>query len=103
VAMGDVWIGATQAATKVIGAVIRANPGPVQNPTVDRLDDAVVSDLTSAADFLEGYPETAEFAARVREIAFRYSRGRPNARQWRGDKDFATTLGAAMMRRLTGK
>lgn len=101
--MNDVWIGAKLTATEVLAAVIRANPGPVNNPTTDPLDDEAVPALTRAADFLEGFPETAEFTSRVREIAYRYSKGRPDAGQWKADYAFATTLGAEMMERLAGK
>ena len=101
--MTRVLIGAKQASNEVLGAVIRANPGPEDNLTTGPLDAEVVPTLTAGADFFEQNPGTAEAAARIREIAVRYRNGRPTAQEWHADYRFASRLDADMMKRLMGQ
>ena len=98
-----VWGNASMSASDVMGAVTRADPGQESNVKTDPLDDQVLPALIRAANFLEGFPETQDYTSQIREIAFRYKRGRPTPAQWRRDCQFARELHAEMFKRATAK
>jgi hypothetical protein len=88
--------GAASAATAIMMAISRAGP-----PTPGRLganlphdpaDDDIVAILSHEADVLEAFPETAEYASQVKEIAFRYNRAWPDRQQWERDYEFARKM-----------
>lgn len=81
-------------ATKILGAINRATPGPTQ------LDVDITPTLSREANFLDKFPETSDWASQVKEIAYRYGTdGRPNAAQWQKDRALANEIATETLRR----
>ena len=98
--MGDsIWVNAQMSLTAVLGAINRANPGPPGSPNTP-LDSDIVSTISKEADVLEGFPETQEWASRLKEIAFRYRTGRPAADQWKRDGELVHGYISEVLRHL---